>query len=191
MFSATKLISFLILAVSANAQSSVTTSASSSAVPTTLGITPCILACVEPAATENGCAFTDAACVCASAQFQADAAACLQAHCTPADVKAALALQQSQCTPLSISPSGPSATPHSVSFTTPPSAAATSTAASATSNAASASASATKPASSSTKASSSVASAAASTTAKSSASSNQVAFGLSGVLAFAGVALAL
>ncbi|EDR07630.1 uncharacterized protein LACBIDRAFT_294450 [Laccaria bicolor S238N-H82] len=184
MFSATKLISLLILAVSANAQSSVTTSASSSAVPSSLGITPCILACVGPAATANGCAFTDAACVCGSAQFQADAGACLQEHCSAAEVKAALALQQSQCAPLSISPSGPSATPHSVSFTTPPSASATSTAASA-------SGSATKPASSSTKASSSVASAAASTTAKSSASSNQVAFGLSGVLVFAGIALAL
>ncbi|KAF9055629.1 hypothetical protein BJ165DRAFT_432847 [Panaeolus papilionaceus] len=80
------------------------------------GITPCILACVQPAATQNGCTFTDAQCVCASAQFQADATKCLTDNCTADDVQAALNLQTAQCGAIGVTPSG-SATPNPVSFT--------------------------------------------------------------------------
>ncbi|CAA7263040.1 unnamed protein product [Cyclocybe aegerita] len=64
----------------------------------------------------SNCAFTDASCVCASAQFQADAALCLTTHCTAEDLQTALALQTAQCTAAGITPSG-TATPRTVPFT--------------------------------------------------------------------------
>lgn len=60
----------------------------------------CIVGMIDEARA-NDYAFecsTDPSCVCASAQFQADAAACLTEHCTPADLATALQLQQTQCT---------------------------------------------------------------------------------------------
>ena len=53
---------------------------------------------------------TDVQCVCASAQFQADATACLKQHCTSTDLSAALGLQSAECaggtlsTPLPLPP---------------------------------------------------------------------------------------
>ena len=40
---------------------------------------------------------TDVSCVCTSAQFQADAGACLVQHCTSSDLAAAVALQGAEC----------------------------------------------------------------------------------------------
>ena len=54
MYAATTLLSLLLLSIGANAQSS-KTSSTSSAISATPSITACILACVEPAATANGC----------------------------------------------------------------------------------------------------------------------------------------
>ncbi|PPR06174.1 hypothetical protein CVT24_000702 [Panaeolus cyanescens] len=82
------------------------------------GVTPCVLACIQPAAQQNGCTFTDAQCVCSSAQFQADATKCLTDNCTADDVSAALALQTAQCGAIGVSPSG-TASPNPVSFTAP------------------------------------------------------------------------
>lgn len=127
MWAATTLFSLLLLSIGANSQSSKPASVSS-AISATPSITACILACVEPAATANGCAYTNASCLCASAQFQADAALCLKQHCTANDLKNALALQTSQCRSVSVSVSRSgtaSVTPHTVSFTAPSSAAST------------------------------------------------------------------
>ncbi|KAF9456967.1 hypothetical protein BDZ94DRAFT_1176561 [Collybia nuda] len=91
----TQIFTAVFLAAAAvNAQS-----ASDSAAPPTGtgGISPCIIGCVQPAATANGCDFTDPKCVCASAQFQADARKCLEDTCTPEEVTTALGLQQAQC----------------------------------------------------------------------------------------------
>ncbi|KAF8054242.1 ectomycorrhiza-regulated CFEM domain-containing protein [Lyophyllum atratum] len=96
-----------LFAVAAIAQT--TTETSTAADPTTSapgGISACIIGCVQPAAQANGCVFTDASCVCRSAQFQADAAKCLQDQCTEADQQAALALQAQQCGAIGTSASG-------------------------------------------------------------------------------------
>jgi len=103
MFS--KLFFVTAVAVAVNAQSSIA------------GLTPCILACFEPAATQNGCTFDDASCICASAQFQADVVQCLDAHCSAADVTAAAALQSSQCSAVGISPTGSVTGVNTVPFT--------------------------------------------------------------------------
>ncbi|RDB20651.1 hypothetical protein Hypma_012115 [Hypsizygus marmoreus] len=99
-----------LLVVSAAAQS--TTSTSETEIPSGVsGITPCIIGCVQPAAEANGCAFTDPTCVCASAQFQADARACLESTCSAAEVQAALGLQAQQCGAIGISATGTATTP--------------------------------------------------------------------------------
>lgn len=95
----------LVFAIgSAVAQSSSTASA---AVPTsTAGIDPCILGCVQSAASSNGCSsFTDLSCVCGSTAFQQSALSCLQSNCTSADVQAAQALQSAECAAVSASSS--------------------------------------------------------------------------------------
>ncbi|KIK02595.1 hypothetical protein K443DRAFT_677449 [Laccaria amethystina LaAM-08-1] len=148
MYAARTLFSLVILSIGANAQSSKPASVSS-AISATPSLTACILACVEPAATANGCAYTDPSCVCASVQFQADAALCLKQHCTASDLSSALALQTAQCRSVSVSPSGTaSITPHTVSFTTPSSAASTTTLTSAVYSSASLTASASSAANS-------------------------------------------
>ncbi|KAJ3524572.1 hypothetical protein NMY22_g10938 [Coprinellus aureogranulatus] len=88
--------------------------------PDSLGITPCILACVIPAATANGCSgFADITCVCSSLQFQVDARACLEAHCSRNDLEAAVTLQRVQCGAVSITPTGTAGPPNTISFTSP------------------------------------------------------------------------
>ncbi|KAF8161668.1 hypothetical protein B0H34DRAFT_796415 [Crassisporium funariophilum] len=97
-------------------------------VPTGIpGLTPCVIACIGPAAKTNGCAFTDPQCVCQSAQFQADAGACLQKNCSPSDVAGALALQTAQCSAAGLSATGTATTTNVVSFTLPASATTTGT----------------------------------------------------------------
>lgn len=79
------------------------------------GISSCILGCVQPAATQNGCsgpyAFPtllkylaliffsrgDLPCVCNNQQFQASANACLQQSCSASDIQSASLLQQQNC----------------------------------------------------------------------------------------------
>ncbi|KAF9521794.1 hypothetical protein CPB83DRAFT_865240 [Crepidotus variabilis] len=111
---------FVILAITAatvNAQSS---SATTPVPSTVAGVSPCILGCVLPAAAQNGCtSVLDTACICGSAQFQADAAQCLATNC-PNDVDSALQLQKAQCASASVTPTG-SATPRPVSFSSSPS----------------------------------------------------------------------
>ncbi|KAJ2924920.1 hypothetical protein H1R20_g12169, partial [Candolleomyces eurysporus] len=86
--------------------------------PGSLGITPCILACITPAAQANNCSsFADIPCVCGSAQLQVDARACLADHCEPAELETAVSLQSAQCA--SITPSGTAGPPQSLSFTSP------------------------------------------------------------------------
>ncbi|EDR02706.1 ectomycorrhiza-regulated CFEM domain-containing protein [Laccaria bicolor S238N-H82] len=156
MCAATTLISLFLLSIGANAQSSKPAS-TSSAISATPSITACILACVESAATANGCAYTNASCICASAQFQADAALCLTQHCTADDLKNALALQTSQCHSVSVSRSGTaSITPHTVSFTAPSSVASTASLTSSIHTSASLTASASIPANSTSVSSSGV-----------------------------------
>jgi len=93
------LLTLAVLVTAAFAQSGSGTETDSAAVPTsTDGISPCVLGCVGPAATDNGCSsFADTACVCASQKFQADALACLTSKCTPAEQQGALALQSAAC----------------------------------------------------------------------------------------------
>ncbi|KDR67192.1 hypothetical protein GALMADRAFT_258588 [Galerina marginata CBS 339.88] len=106
-----------VAAVAVNAQSSSGTASAPDPSSSVLGgISPCILACVIPAATQNNCSFSDPTCVCASAQFQADATQCLTAHCTPADLQAAQALQSSQCSAASITPTGSATGVNTVPF---------------------------------------------------------------------------
>ncbi|RDB20788.1 hypothetical protein Hypma_012144 [Hypsizygus marmoreus] len=101
----------LVLLVASTAAQS-TTSTSGTEIPSGVsGITPCIIGCVQPAAEANGCAFTDPTCVCASAQFQADARACLESTCSAAEVQAALGLQAQQCGAIGISATGTATTP--------------------------------------------------------------------------------
>ncbi|KAF6752455.1 hypothetical protein DFP72DRAFT_904880 [Ephemerocybe angulata] len=72
----------------------------------TSGISVCILACSAASAKANNCtSFADFQCVCSSAQFQADAAKCIQDHC-PTELEAAVSLQRTQCGALSITPTG-------------------------------------------------------------------------------------
>ena len=103
------------VALAVNAQSSTVTSPVPSGSASTSGTSPCILACVAPAAAQNGCSGpyvfhlnsitfgadfvsrTDLPCVCTNAQFQSDAGACLQQHCSAADLQSALQLQQAGC----------------------------------------------------------------------------------------------
>ncbi|TFK19084.1 hypothetical protein FA15DRAFT_760260 [Coprinopsis marcescibilis] len=74
------------------------------------GVPECVVTCGTFAAEANGCAaFTDVACVCASAQFIIDAAACLQEQCEAADLAVGVALQQAQCA--SIEPAGTTGPP--------------------------------------------------------------------------------
>ncbi|KAF9446083.1 hypothetical protein P691DRAFT_777104 [Macrolepiota fuliginosa MF-IS2] len=120
------LLAFVAVAV---AQSSSPSGSASPAIPSGLGISTCILNCVQPAATKVGCAFTNTTCVCTSAQFQSDATACLKANCTADEVTAALTLQQTQCKGLT--PNGSSSgTPSGTSPATSTSPATTSNAAS-------------------------------------------------------------
>ncbi|TEB17677.1 hypothetical protein FA13DRAFT_1649978 [Coprinellus micaceus] len=95
------------------------TATTSEANPSSLGVTPCILACVTPAATQNGCAGTDISCLCSSSQFQVDAAACLQNHCLKTEIESALTLQEVQCGAVSISATGTPGPAQTVDFTTP------------------------------------------------------------------------
>ncbi|KAJ2916104.1 hypothetical protein MD484_g4307, partial [Candolleomyces efflorescens] len=89
--------------------------------PGSLGITPCILACITPAAQANNCtSFADIPCVCGSAQFQADARACLEQNCPSSELEAAVAVQTAQCGAAGITPSGTAGPPQTLSFTSPP-----------------------------------------------------------------------
>ncbi|TFY59217.1 hypothetical protein EVJ58_g5918 [Rhodofomes roseus] len=85
---------------------------SSAAVPTsTAGIDPCILSCVQSAASSAGCSsFTDLTCICSSSAFQTSALACLTANCPATDLAAAQALQSAECAAVSASSSASSAT---------------------------------------------------------------------------------
>ncbi|KAG6887011.1 hypothetical protein C0992_001202 [Termitomyces sp. T32_za158] len=85
-----------VLASCALAQSS-TDSAADPATSLPAGITPCILGCITPAAQSVGCAVTDPSCICASTEFQTQAAQCLQQKCTADELQAALALQAQEC----------------------------------------------------------------------------------------------
>ncbi|KAF9477120.1 hypothetical protein BDN70DRAFT_995176 [Pholiota conissans] len=58
---------------------------------------PCMLDCYIPAATLNGCDFTDASCVCASVQFAADVSACVNTHCAISDLTDLADVQAFQC----------------------------------------------------------------------------------------------
>ncbi|KAF5322927.1 hypothetical protein D9619_002260 [Psilocybe cf. subviscida] len=146
-----KSLALFALAASVAAQSANSTATSAAANPSASailgGLSPCIIQCVSGAATLNKCSFTDVSCVCSSAQFQVDAAACLTAHCTPADLTAALNLQSTQCTAAGITPTGSAGAPQSVPFTLASSAAGTATGAPAgTATGAPASGTATTPA---------------------------------------------
>ncbi|KAF8957590.1 hypothetical protein BDZ97DRAFT_1762848 [Flammula alnicola] len=166
--------------VSGQSSSATVTSSAANATSSVLaGISPCVLACVIPAATLNGCSFTDAACVCASAQFQADATACLTQHCTAADIAAAVGLQASQCAAASITPTVSASTTHSIPFSLASSSASTTAASGSSTHAASAT---------STKPASTTSGAAASTTSKASAAGSLVA--KSGAVAVVGAILA-
>ena len=106
------LIAVTAIVVAVNAQSP-----SSSAVSALPSLSPCVTECVTNAATLDGCGSlyvswhihshlaiiliiffsANITCVCASSQFQVDAAACIQEHCTTADLQTALTLQQAEC----------------------------------------------------------------------------------------------
>ncbi|KAG6843544.1 hypothetical protein H0H87_003356 [Tephrocybe sp. NHM501043] len=95
-----------VLAVGAIAQGTDTSSAAEPSASLPAGVTPCILGCIQPAAEAAGCSFTDATCVCSSAQFQDQATQCLTSTCSADDVQAALALQAQQCGAIGTSVSG-------------------------------------------------------------------------------------
>uniref|UniRef100_A0A8H7Y5U2 CFEM domain-containing protein n=1 Tax=Psilocybe cubensis TaxID=181762 RepID=A0A8H7Y5U2_PSICU len=104
-------------AVAVHAQDASTTASAPDATSSIIAsLSPCIVACIGPAAQANGCSFTDPSCVCASAQFVTDATACLQEHCTPADLAAAIQLQTSQCAAASITPTGTPTTTNTFPF---------------------------------------------------------------------------
>ncbi|KAJ2920576.1 hypothetical protein H1R20_g16516, partial [Candolleomyces eurysporus] len=85
----------------------------------TQGISPCIIQCSTAAAAANGCsAVTDLPCVCANAQFQADATKCLQDNC-PQQVTDAINIQLAQCGAASISPTGTAGPPRTLTVTIP------------------------------------------------------------------------
>ncbi|KAH9485889.1 hypothetical protein JR316_0002804 [Psilocybe cubensis] len=101
-------------AVAVHAQDASTTASAPDATSSIIAsLSPCIVACIGPAAQANG---TDPSCVCASAQFVTDATACLQEHCTPADLAAAIQLQTSQCAAASITPTGTPTTTNTFPF---------------------------------------------------------------------------
>ncbi|KAK7456349.1 hypothetical protein VKT23_010596 [Stygiomarasmius scandens] len=77
----------------------------------TTGISQCIIDCVTPAATDNGCSsFADLQCVCTSSDFQSAALSCLQANCTTAQIQEADNLQTSNCANITTSTAIVSAT---------------------------------------------------------------------------------
>ncbi|KAI6145398.1 hypothetical protein BKA82DRAFT_995493 [Pisolithus tinctorius] len=86
----------VVVAASVLAVQAQTTTASAAA--STPSLSPCLLSCVTTAASSAGCSsFTDLNCVCTSSTFQSDAATCLTANCTTADIQAAQALEQEEC----------------------------------------------------------------------------------------------
>ncbi|KAI5983715.1 hypothetical protein EDD15DRAFT_1855575 [Pisolithus albus] len=88
-------------ALAAQAQSATATASASSSTPS---LSPCLLNCVTTAASAAGCSsFTDLTCVCSSTTFQSDAAACLTANCTTADIQTAQALEQQECASVTVS----------------------------------------------------------------------------------------
>jgi len=95
-----------------------TTTTTSSAPYTSPSLTPCIIGCSSAAAVQDGCvSYTNTTCVCTNPQFQADAGYCIQQHCTPAELQAAIALQSAECAAVTLTPTGPSVTPSSVPYT--------------------------------------------------------------------------
>ncbi|KAF6746376.1 hypothetical protein DFP72DRAFT_855431 [Ephemerocybe angulata] len=100
-----------------------------------LNITPCILGCVASTALCNKCSgYIDLKCVCSNAQFQANARACLQRHCTKGEVEDAEGMQREQCGSVLVSVTGMPTSPDSVAFVAPASSSSTQVSPSASTN---------------------------------------------------------
>ncbi|TBU23019.1 hypothetical protein BD311DRAFT_674828 [Dichomitus squalens] len=90
-------VAFTVVAVVAGAHAQSST-AGSAAPTSTNGISPCILTCIEQAASANGCSSAlDVSCLCSNTQFQQSALSCLESSCSSSDVQAAQALQSAEC----------------------------------------------------------------------------------------------
>ncbi|KAJ7182184.1 hypothetical protein C8R43DRAFT_940330 [Mycena crocata] len=93
-------------ASSASASASSSASGASAAASTTAvaALSPCALSCISLAAADTACGTpTNVTCVCTDADFQFKAGSCLSTECQPAEMGAALGLQNSQCGAASLS----------------------------------------------------------------------------------------
>ncbi|KAJ7687600.1 hypothetical protein B0H17DRAFT_682076 [Mycena rosella] len=102
--SSSKTTSAASKSASATGSGSPANPSSSSGVP---GLSACALGCITAAATNSSCGtFSNLACVCTDPNFQAEAGSCLLTECQPAEMQAALQLQQTECGAMSLTPTG-------------------------------------------------------------------------------------